>query len=482
MRAVHTVAQIRAAEDALMARLPDGALMQRAVAGLVTVCAGLLDGVYGARVVVLAGGGNNGGDALWAGARLARRGAHADAVLLSPEKAHPEGLAAFRAAGGRIVARDGVSAALAGADLVLDGMLGIGGRGGLRGEAAELAALLRAGRTAGAVVAVDLPSGVDPDTGETSGPHVVADHTVTFGTGKAALVVDPGAAAAGVLHPVDIGLGPYLPEPGLTVLDDAEVAALLPDPGRESDKYSRGVVGVLAGSGEFPGAAVLAVGGALHGGAGMVRYAGPGAVATEVRARWPEAIAGPSPDAVGRVQAWTIGSGLGDGRGGDVAAALDAGLPVLVDADGLRSLPERFTGPALLTPHAGELARLLDVERAGVEARRLHHARAAAAKWNAVVLLKGSTTVLAAPDGRVRVNPTGTSALAAAGTGDVLAGLAGSLLAGGLSPLDAGSVAAYAHGLAGQRAAAGSAYPSAGDVLAALPAVLRSLRGPVGAG
>ncbi|TDC46330.1 NAD(P)H-hydrate dehydratase, partial [Jiangella ureilytica] len=374
---------------------------------------------------------------------------------------------------------DGVRLALAQADLVLDGILGIGGRGGLRGDAARLAALLREGRKAGVVVAVDLPSGVDPDTGETPGDAVVADHTVTFGGLKPALVIDPAAAASGTLHVVDIGLGPYLPEPAMTVLDDAEVSALLPDPGRESDKYSRGVVGVLAGSGQFPGAAVLAVGGALHGGAGMVRYAGPGAVATEVRQRWPEAIAGPSPDAVGRVQAWTIGSGLGDGRGDDVGAVLTAGLPVLVDADGLRWLPDRFTGPALLTPHAGELARLLDVERPVVEARRLHHARLAAQRWNAVVLLKGSTTVVAAPDGRVRVNPTGTSALAAAGTGDVLAGLAGSLLAGGLSPLEAGSVAAYAHGLAGQRAAAGTGYPSAGDVLAALPAVLRSLRGPV---
>ncbi|SDU88741.1 NAD(P)H-hydrate dehydratase [Jiangella alkaliphila] len=482
MIGVHTVEEIRAAEDALMARLPDGALMQRAVAGLVTVCAGLLDGVYGARVVVLAGAGNNGGDALWAGARLARRGAHADAVLLNPDKAHAEGLAAFRAAGGRLVDLGAAAGALAAADLVLDGILGIGGRGGLRGDAAELAALLRAGRTAGAVVAVDLSSGVDPDTGETPGEHVVADHTVTFGTGKTALVVDPAATVAGVVHHVDIGLGPYLPSPELTVLDDADVATLLPDPGRESDKYSRGVVGVLAGSAQFPGAAVLAVGGALHGGAGMVRYAGPDAVAVEVRQRWPEAIAGPSPDVVGRVQAWTVGSGLGDGREDDVRAALGAGLPVLVDADGLRGLPERFAGPALLTPHAGELARLLGVERAEVEARRLHHARAAATRWNAVVLLKGSTTVVAAPDGRVRVNPTGTSALAAAGTGDVLAGLAGSLLAGGLSPLDAGSVAAYAHGLAGQRAAAGSGYPSAADVLAALPGVLRSLRGVVGAG
>ncbi|TDE02441.1 NAD(P)H-hydrate dehydratase [Jiangella asiatica] len=476
MRTVHTVEEIRAAEDALMATLPPGALMQRAVAGLVSTCARILGGPYGARVVVLAGGGNNGGDALWAGARLAGRGASVDAVLLRPDRAHPEGLAAFRDAGGRVTAGDDVraGAALARADLVLDGILGIGGRGGLSDDAAELAARARA--DAGLIIAVDLPSGVDPDTGEAPGAHVVADVTVTFGTGKTALVVDPAAAAAGAVHAVDIGLAPYLPGPRTTVLEDADVAALLPEPGRESDKYSRGVVGVLAGSGQYPGAALLAVGGALRGGAGMVRYAGPDAVAATVRSRWPETIAGPSVAEVGRVQAWTVGSGLGDGRGADVAAAVGAGLPVLVDADGLRSLPDRFAGPALLTPHAGELARLLGVERAEIEARRLHHARAAAGRWNATVLLKGTTTLVVAPDGRVRVNSTGTSALAAAGTGDVLAGLAGSLLAAGLEPLDAGSVAAYVHGLAGQRAAAAGGYPSAGDVLQQLPAVLGSLR------
>ncbi|WP_026877445.1 bifunctional ADP-dependent NAD(P)H-hydrate dehydratase/NAD(P)H-hydrate epimerase [Jiangella gansuensis] len=477
MRAVHTVEEIRAAEDALLATLPAGELMQRAVAGLVAACARMLGGPYGARVAVLAGGGNNGGDALWAGARLARRGAQVHAVLLRPDRVHAEGLEAFRSAGGRVVDAtdgDGVRAALAGADLVLDGILGIGGRGGLDPLAADLAS--RAREEAGLVVAVDLPSGVDPDTGETPGAHVVADVTVTFGTGKTALVVDPAAAAAGAVHAVDIGLTPYLPEARATVLEDVDVAALLPDPGRASDKYSRGVVGVLAGSDRYPGAALLAVGGALRGGAGMVRYAGPDAVATAVRARWPETIAGPSVAETGRVQAWTVGSGLGEGRGEEVAAALDSGLPVLVDADGLRWLPDRFAGPALLTPHAGELARLLGVDRAVVEARRLHHAREAAHRWNATVLLKGATTLVVAPDGRVRANPTGTAALAAAGTGDVLAGLAGSLLAAGSDPLDAGSTAAYVHGLAGRRAAEVSGYPSAGDVLEQLPAVLRDLR------
>src|SRR5690606_16841420 len=286
-----------------MARLPDGALMQRAVAGLTTTVARLLDGPYGARVTVLAGGGNNGGDALWAGARLARRGARVDAVLLRPEHAHAEGLAALRAAGGRVVAGAASTAAESAvrrADVVLDGILGIGGRGGLDDEAADLAAV--AHDHAGLVVAVDLPSGVVPDTGETPGRHVVADVTVTFGTGKVALVLDPAAAAAGSVHAVDIGLGPYLPDPDVEVLEPAGVAARLPRPGRESDKYARGVVGVLAGSQQYTGAAMLAVGGAVHGGAGMVRYCGPDAVAAGIRMRWPEVIVSPDVESTGRVQ------------------------------------------------------------------------------------------------------------------------------------------------------------------------------------
>jgi len=471
---VHSVADIRTAENDLMARLPDGALMQRAVAGLTTTVARLLDGPYGARVTVLAGGGNNGGDALWAGARLARRGARVDAVLLRPEHAHAEGLAALRAAGGRVVAGAASTAAESAvrrADVVLDGILGIGGRGGLDDEAADLAAV--AHDHAGLVVAVDLPSGVVPDTGETPGRHVVADVTVTFGTGKVALVLDPAAAAAGSVHAVDIGLGPYLPDPDVEVLEPADVAALLPRPGRESDKYARGVVGVLAGSQQYTGAAMLAVGGAVHGGAGMVRYCGPDAVAAGIRMRWPEVIVSPDVESTGRVQAWTVGSGLGSRRPAEVSAE---GVPVLVDADALAAVPARFVRPALLTPHAGELARMLDVDRAEVEAHRLRHARQAAERWNATVLLKGSTTLVVAPDGRMRINPTGTSALATAGTGDVLAGLAGSLLAAGLTPLDAGSVAAYVHGEAGRLAAADTGYPSAGDVLEHVPAALWSLR------
>ena len=480
MIAAHAVRRIRSAESELMARLPEGALMQRASAGLAAACARILGGPYGARVVLLVGAGNNGGDALWAGARLAGRGARVDAVLLRHDRVHAEGLAAFRAAGGHVIP-DGSGpvsasavAAIARADLVLDGLLGIGGRGGLDADSAALAELAAA--DAGLVVAVDLPSGIDPDTGAAPGPHVRADVTVTFGTYKTGLLVDPGAGAAGVVELVDIGLGRHLSGPALSVLEHADVAALLPDPGAESDKYQRGVVGVLAGSAQYTGAAVLATGGAIHGGAGMVRYVGGDAAAAAVRARWPETIVSADIAESGRVQAWTIGPGVGSGRGAQIAHALASDVPVLIDADGLRFLPLRFETPALLTPHAGELARMLGVERADVEARRLHHATEAARRWNAVVLLKGSTTLVVEPGGRVRANPTGTAALATAGSGDVLSGLAGSLLAAGLDPFDAGSVAAYVHGLAGRAAARDAGYPGASDVLAALPGVLAACR------
>ncbi len=459
MIGAYDVPLIRTAEQHLMDLLPAGTLMQRAAAGLAARCARILDGPYGARVALLVGGGDNGGDALYAGAVLARRGARVHAILTRPDRAHTGGLDALRAAGGRIAADPRSS--MGASDLVIDGLLGIGGHGGLRGQAADLAEIAR--DRGGLVVAVDLPSGVEPGTGEAAGPHVTADVTVTFGARKIALVVDPAAAAAGHIEDVDIGLAPYLPPAPVEVLEDADVAALLPVPGRESDKYRRGVVGVRAGSREYAGAAVLTVGGAVRGGAGMVRF--PGEAADAVRAQWPEVVA-----AVGRVQAWVIGPGLGvDAAGSEVAAALAEGVPVLIDADGLRRLPERFDTPALLTPHAGELARMLDVPREHVESRRLHHVTEAARRWNATVLLKGSTTLVAEPDGPVRANPTGTPALATAGSGDVLSGVAGSLLAAGLSPLDAGSVAAYVHGAAGRLAARRAAYPSATDVLNALP-------------
>ncbi len=458
MRLAYGVETVRAAERELMARSPQGALMARAAGGLAAVCAGMLGRVYGRRIVALVGSGSNGGDALYALALLLRRGAGGTAVLLDPDRAHPGGLAAVRAAGGRVAGpADPADAerAIARADLVLDGIVGIGGRGGLRAEAGRLADLAHAARAA--VVAVDLPSGVDADTGEVAGEAVRADATVTFGCYKPGLLIDPAAGHTGALRLIDIGLGPHLPEPDAEALQDADVAALLPAPTGESDKYRRGVVGIVAGSPRYPGAAVLAVGGAQRGGAGAVRYAGPAADA--VIARHPETLvsAGP-PSRAGRVQAWAVGPGLGDDAAGRAAVAevLTADVPVLIDADGLR-LADRAAvrarrAPTVLTPHAGEAAALLGADRADVEARRLEHVRRLADDYRATVLLKGSTTLVAEPGRPVRVNPTGTAWLSTAGSGDVLSGLIGSLLAAGLAARDAASVGAYLHGLAGRAA------------------------------
>lgn len=394
------------------------------------------------------------------------------AVPLSPERAHQGGLAALRAAGGRVsvdALRD-----IARADLVVDGIVGIGGRGGLRPEAAQLA---RAAWESAPVVAVDLPSGVDADSGEVRGDAVRADATVTFGTYKPGLLIDPARERAGALRLVDIGL--TLPqEAELEALQHADVAELLPRPVPESDKYRRGVVGVVAGSARYPGAAVLAVAGALRGGAGAVRYVGPAAEA--VLTQFPETLVHPGPpDKAGRVQAWVIGPGIGE-EASALEEVLAAEVPVLVDADGLRFLtPERVrerTAETLLTPHAGEAAALLGRGREEVEAARLASVRELAAHYGATVLLKGSTTLVAAADGPVRVNPTGTSWLATAGSGDVLSGVTGSLLAAGLAARDAGSVGAYLHGLAARRAAGRPGAPIlASDVAAHLPAAWRDV-------
>ncbi|MEU1847936.1 NAD(P)H-hydrate dehydratase [Streptomyces sp. NPDC019990] len=476
MRDAYSVETVRTAERELMARLPEGALMQRAAAGLAAACADLLGRVYGSRVVLLVGSGDNGGDALYAGARLARRGAGVTGVLLAPERAHAAGLSALRRAGGRAVTAGagGVEELVERADLVVDGIVGIGGKGGLRPEATPLAAA--AERSRGAVVAVDLPSGVDADTGEVRGAAVRADLTVTFGTHKPGLLIDPAREYAGSVRLVDIGL--ELPaEPELEALQHADVAGLLPVPRAESDKYRRGVVGIAAGSARYPGAAVLAVAGALRGGAGAVRYVGPAGDA--VIARFPETlVSDQGPKHAGRVQAWVTGPGAGDDAA-TVGEVLAADVPVLIDADGLRladaAVVRARRAPTLMTPHAGEAAALLGVERREVEGARLAAVRELAGRYGATVLLKGSTTLVAdSGGGAVRVNPTGTFWLATAGSGDVLSGLAGSLLAAGLSAVDAGSVGAYLHGLAGRVTAEGAPV-GAHDVADAVPRAWRDV-------
>lgn len=468
-RLAYPVDQIRAAEEQLMVQVPEGALMQRAAAGLAVACADVLGerrgGVYGARVLVLAGSGHNGGDALYAGSRLAQRGARVEGLLLSPDRVHPRALAALRAAGGRVV--DRVTAT----DLVLDGIVGIGGSAGLRTDAATAWGRVRDQRPRPLVVAVDVPSGVGADDGRIDGPHVEADVTVTFGAPKIGLLVGPGARAAGAVHVVDIGLGPHLPATGVAALTQPDVASLLAAlaPGPADHKYTRGVVGVAAGSAEYPGAGLLCVQGASCGLAGMVRYAGPHEVADLIRTQRPEVVVGR-----GRVQAWVLGSGGGGDAAAVLAWARDDGVPLVVDADGLRHVTEPLGVPTLLTPHAGELARMLDVQRTDVESDPLRHARRAADRFAGVVLLKGDRTVVAAPGGETYVNTTGTPWLATAGAGDVLAGVAGALLAASGRPLESGAVAAWVHGAAATLAGSGGPV-TATEVATAVPTLLRRL-------
>ncbi|CAA9364316.1 MAG: NAD(P)H-hydrate epimerase / ADP-dependent (S)-NAD(P)H-hydrate dehydratase [uncultured Nocardioidaceae bacterium] len=469
MRSAHTVQQVRDAEQVLLDATPDGALMQRAATGLAYAVAEFLGTVYGSRVLLLVGAGNNGGDALYAGAALVRRGATVHAVLLKPDAVHEAGLSALRAAGGRVVDEPRGSY-----DVAVDGIVGIGGSGPLRRDAAELVAAL----SGTPFVAVDVPSGVDVDTGRVEGAHVEAAVTVTFGTHKVAHLVDPAAQACGAVHLVDLGL--TLPPPTVEALQADDVRRLLPRPSPAAHKYTRGVVGVRSGSEQYRGAAVLSVAGAASGLAGMVRFVppekgpepGPGAgVADLVQAAHPEVVVG-----AGRVQSWVVGSGGGSSAEEQLAAARADGVPLVVDADALAALDGPPGVPAVLTPHAGELARMLGVEREQVEQDQLRHAAAAAERYGAVVLLKNRHTLTVHPDGRVRATTVGPPWLATAGAGDVLGGLVGALLAAGLDPFDAASVGSWVHG-----AAAAMVRPdgpvTAGEVARAIPEVCARLLG-----
>lgn len=475
---------------------PPDRLLRRAGAGLAFICAELLDertgGVYGRRVALLVGTGNNGADALLAGIQLRRRGVLVDALLTGPTVYEP-GVRGLRAAGARIITASQTELAddaIAKADLIVDGIAGENSRGALRGRAAELVASIAPGS---AVIAVDLPSGVDPDTGEIAGPHVKADVTVTFSAAKACLLVPPGAYAAGSVRLVDVGLPAIDADPIARRRGDTELAALWPVPHRTAHKYTRGVLGVVAGSDPYPGAAVLAVTAAVQcSAAGIVRYIGPATVTAQVLTAAPEAVPG-----TGQVQAWLLGSGVLDDPHQDRAtdAALASGLPCVVDAGALeRCVRARADGhraaPAdrmLLTPHAGEMARIMkwldaEVSRAEIEARPKHYGLVIARALDVTVLVKGPATLIARPDGLVASQAEAPPWLATAGAGDVLAGIAGALMAAGRDAFDAGELAAFIHGRAAALAHRhrGGGPLTASAVTEATPAAIGALlRSPV---
>lgn len=463
----YTADEVRAAEAPLIDALPEGVPMRRAAHGLAAVIASELrsvaGGVNGRRVGMLVGSGDNGGDALWAGAALRRLGVAVDAVLLAPDRAHPAGLAAYRRAGGRVVAE------LTSPDLAVDAIVGLSGRGSLRPDAAR-----RVDEITAPIVAVDLPSGVDPDTGAVDGPAVTAAVTVTFGALKPVHVLAGDRCGRTVLVPIGLDLAPST----ITAFTDDEVGALWPVPGPNDDKYTQGVVGIVAGSDVFPGAAVLCVGAATTATSGMVRYVGTGC--HDVLAHWPEVVATEKFEDAGRVQAWVMGPGAGtDAQAlGTLRSVLATDVPVLVDADGLTLLaehPDLVRGRAattVLTPHAGEFERLTG---SSPDPDRIAATRRLAADWGVTVLLKGRATVVADPDGQVSVNDAGSSWASTAGSGDVLSGMLGALLAAGLQPRTAAAAAARAHAVAAALAADGAPV-SASPLLQAVRPAIRSLR------
>lgn len=472
MLRAYAVADVREEEARVRAGLPDGELMLRAARGLAEVVAVRARQGGSTRLAVLAGPGDNGGDALHAAALLSE--AHQVAVVGIAARLHAGGLESARAAGVPVhqVEPDAEQLpaealeALRGAELVVDGLLGIGGRPGLRGAMAL--AVAEVPDTA-YLLSVDLPSGTDPDGLGRPGGAVFADETVTFGMLKPVHLLPATEPAVGRLTVVDIGVQMRV-APVVERLEHADVARLWPVPGPGDHKYTRGVLGVVAGSETYPGAAVLCTTAAVEAGAGMVRYVGPRRAQDLVLAACPEVVPG-----AGRVQAQVVGPGIDpEGAGVQkqlqrVREALASDLPVVVDAGALVVLGRWLRsghgrgGPTLLTPHAGELAQLLttleegEVGREQVEADPVGHARRCAAATGCTVLLKGSTTLVVDPDPAVpvRAQVDAPAWLAAAGAGDVLAGVAGVLLAAGLDARDAGALAALVHGVAAEQASPG---------------------------
>ncbi len=451
MRPILTIGEMREADAIAQSRVPVEILVERAGTAVASAALRLLGGAYGRRVVVVAGKGSNGADGRVAAARLSRRGAR---VAVIEATAAPRRIGAAGGDAGRVPGHGGV-------DLVIDAAYGTGFRGIY--DAPEVPPGVP-------VIAVDIPSGVNGDTGEASGTPLRADVTVTFVAMKPGLLQGDGVMLAGRVEVADIGIDPGAGSSQL--MEDADVRMMLPARSRDAHKW-RSAVAVVAGSPGMTGAAALCVDGAYRAGAGMVRLGMPGtsgeglpdggAVGVGLPAQgW----AGQALEMAERCRAVVVGPGLGRGLGlGDDLRRLVAmsPVPVVVDADALvalgdldgiassiragaaRGLPNYAV---VVTPHDGEAARLSG-SLPGPD--RISAARSLARATGAVVLLKGPTTAVATPQGDVRVAVAGSPRLATAGTGDVLAGVVGAFMARGLPAFDAASLAAHVHGRAASR-------------------------------
>ncbi len=499
MKPVLTPAQAVELDRAAQARgIPAEALMERAGRGVAQSAVDLVGGTYGRRAVVVCGKGNNGGDGLVAARHLARWGMGVAVVMIEvpedlrePAATNLERLRAETSA--RILTSDRLPHELPRADVAIDAIFGTGFRGMPEDEWATAIGELNASGVP--VVAVDIPSGVDGTSGAVGGDAIAAELTVTFGAAKTGALLLPGGERAGQLRVVDIGFPDDLVQTDLFLTEPGDVAAVMPRREADTHKRASGVLMIVAGSRGMTGAPRLMAEAAGRMGAGLVIVAVPTEILPIVQSGLVETVfVGLPSTADGTVAAAAVeqllerladvdalAMGPGMTTNAETAGAIRAlvarsPVPVVLDADGLNA----FTGEAqaiadrrsevVLTPHVGEFGRLTGVKPRDLEADRIGHVRRLASESGAVALLKGSRTLIAAPDGHARINLTGSPVLATAGSGDVLTGTIGGLLARGLGALDAAAAGAYLHGLAGTLAGRTLGEGTlAGDVAAHLP-------------
>jgi NAD(P)H-hydrate epimerase len=473
--------------------IPGLELMEEAGSGLAELVGALAPE---GRVAIVVGRGNNGGDGLVVARLLCERGREVDVLMLAdPDQLRGDARANLDRLPQALSPRPFNEHALRGAGAVVDAILGTGFAGAPREPARSAIEAINAVAGAAVVIACDVPSGVDASTGEVAGCAVRARATATFHAGKPGLWISPGKEHAGEVEVIDIGIPPGAPVQADIGLIEPAVLDAVPRRGRDSTKFAAGAVLVCGGSTGLTGAPCLASEAAMRAGAGYVTAIVPASLNVVFEQRLLEVMSVPLPDSDGaltldaaelilertaRAGALVLGPGLGRAHGSVELArtvARHAEIPLLLDADGLNAHAGRVESLAarpaatVLTPHAGELARLLECDSSEVDAHRLRSARDVSNRSRAVVVLKGDDTIVAAPDGRTAVNRGGAPALATAGTGDVLSGVIGAYLSKRMDPFDAACAGVYVHARAGQLAASTIATEGviAGDVIELLP-------------
>ncbi|MGI6064941.1 MAG: NAD(P)H-hydrate dehydratase [Bacillota bacterium] len=464
------------------------------------------------RILILAGKGNNGGDGLVVARHLVNSGSDVKVFLLcKPEELQGDAAINWKAVKQMnipyqlILSERDLNVARVGlmySELVIDAIFGTGFKGAVQGLAAKLINLVNeAGKP---VVAVDLPSGAEANTGAVRGTCIKATYTVTFGLPKIGLVMEPAARYTGDLTVGEISIPQKLMQKQnytRCLLDKDWCRKRIPKRGIDTHKGDYGHVLVVGGSPGMTGAVALAATAAVRSGAGLVTVAVPQSMNNIMEIKITEAMSQPLPETVDGTLALSalnlldnlaaqktvvFGPGLSRQKETqDLVRAFVANLPspVVLDADalfalaGCRDLLKKKSCPVVLTPHPGEMAHLVGCSTKDVQSRRMEVAEQVAREWHVVLVLKGAKTIIATPDGRLFVNPTGNPGMATGGSGDVLAGIIGAFMAQGLKPENAAAVAVYLHGLAGDEAARvkGMMSLAAGDLIEYLPIALKEL-------